>query len=124
MADSTKSVRMSFPGEPPTVAKAVVHEWSMFERFKRAALGLSVMWLLGGASVFFPILHWVLVPAFFILGPVAGVMRFTEQQQLVSMHGSCPRCKVERDYELRLRFNGKRTFTCDGCGNLIEIELA
>jgi hypothetical protein len=115
---------MSFPGEKPTVAKAVIHEWSMFDRFKRGILGLSAMWLLGGVSVFFPIVHWVLVPGFFVLGPLIGILRFTEQQELVSMHGSCPRCNLDREFALRVRFNGKRTFTCDGCGNLIEVELA
>ena len=124
MSDVTNMVRMSFAGEKPTIAKAVLHEWSMFDRVKRAVLGFSVMWLLGGVSVFFPIVHWVLVPGFFVLGPVVGILRFTEERELVSMHGSCPRCKVERDYQLRLRFNGKRSFTCDGCGNLIDIEIA
>ena len=37
---------------------------------------------------------------------------------------TCTRCKKERAFTLGLRFNGKRSFTCDGCGNLIELEEA
>ena len=40
------------------------------------------------------------------------------------MKGSCPRCKIDREFAMDLRFNGRRTFSCDGCGNLIELEEA
>ena len=124
MADHALTLRLSFPGEQPTTATAQVHEWSSLERVRRTVFGLALMWLLAGVSLFLPILHFVLVPGFLIAGPVLAIVRGTEARRLQSMKGSCPRCKVEREFPLGLRFNGKRTFTCDGCGNLIGLEQA
>src|SRR5437899_310785 len=109
-------LRLKFPGEPSTTATAQVHEWSSLERIKRTVFGLGLMWMLAGFSIFLPILHFVLVPGFLVAGPVVAIIRFTEGKRLQSMKGACPRCKVDRDFPLGLRFNGPRTFTCDGCG--------
>jgi len=125
VSDQSLMLRLSFPGEKPTVANAVVYEWSMLERVMRAAIGLALGWLGAGIAVFFPIVHWVLVPSLLVGAPVFAIVRFTEARRLKSMKGSCPRCKVEREFpKLELRFNGPRSFTCDGCGNLIELEQA
>lgn len=126
MADVTQNLQLSFPGEKTTTAIGTVHEWSTVDRVRRAVLGGGLMWCIGAVFIipFVPILHFVLAFSFFIAGPIVAVVRFTEARRLVSMHGSCPRCKVERDFALGIRFNAKRTFTCDGCGNLIELEPA
>ena len=126
MSDQNHPLKLTFPGEPNTTALGVVHEWTTFERVKRTVLGGGLMWCIGAVFIipFVPILHFVLALSFFVAGPIVAVVRFTELRRLVSMHGSCPRCKVERDFKLGLRFNGPRTFTCDGCGNLIGLEPA
>ena len=124
MPDQTQHLQLSFPGEPTTTAVGQVHEWSTFERVRRGVMTLGLLWGLAGVSIFLPILHFVLVPGFLLLGPAIALFQFTEQKRLKSMKGACPRCKVERDFPLELRFNGKRSFTCDGCGNLIELAPA
>lgn len=126
MADSTQKLHLSFPGEPTTTALGTVHEWSTLDRVRRAVLGGGLMWCIGAVFIipFVPILHFVLAFSFFAAGPIVAVVRFTEVRRLVSMHGSCPRCKVDRDFPLGIRFNGARSFTCDGCGNLIALAPA
>lgn len=118
------TLQLAFPGEKPTTAIGQVYEWSTVERAKRTVLGGGLMWCLAAVFIipFVPILHFVLAISFFIAGPIVAAVRLTEGRRLVSMHGACPRCKVERDFTLGLRFNGPRTFTCDGCGNLIQLE--
>ena len=118
------SLRLSFPGEPPTTATGAVHTWTVLERVGRTVLGLGATWLAGVLFIFFPIVHWVAVPACVIAGPIIAILRGTEERRLVEMNGSCPRCKKERVFKLGLRFNGKRSFTCGDCGNLIEMEEA
>ena len=115
-------MRLAFPGEKPTTATAQVRAWSYVERVGRGAVGLIVTWVAACAAIFFPVVHWVLVRSLALAGPFVGIFRLTEQKRLMSLHGSCPRCKVDRDYKLGIRFNGPRSFTCDGCGNLIELE--
>jgi hypothetical protein len=117
-------MKLSFPGEPATVGQALVYDWSGFERFKRAAIGLALAWLGAGAAIFMPILHFVLVPSLILGGPLVAIFRGSEAARLKSLKGACPRCKVDRVFELGLRHLKKRTFTCDGCGNLIDIEEA
>lgn len=124
MSEQSLRVRLSFPGEPATTATATVHEWTPLERARRTVFGLGLMWGLAGVSIFLPILHFVLVPGFLLAGPLVAILQFTETRRIKSMKGSCPRCKVDRDFPLELRFNGKRSFTCDGCGNLIGLEQA
>ena len=124
MAEQTLSLKLTFPGEQPTVATAKAREWTMLERVRRAIFGMALCWI--GAGLFLPIpgVHLVLPPLLLLAGPVLFYFRISEKLRLTSMKGSCPRCKVERDFELDLRFTGKRSFTCDGCGNLIEMEPA
>ncbi|MBL8950350.1 MAG: hypothetical protein JNK82_06215 [Myxococcaceae bacterium] len=125
MSDRTVTLKLSFPGEPPTTVSAVVHEWSMFDRVKRAALGLALGWCAAGLAVFLPVVHFVLVPALLVGAPAFAMLRFTEARRLKSMKGSCPRCKKDREFQhLELRFNGPRSFTCDECGNLIALAPA
>ncbi|MBK7857526.1 MAG: hypothetical protein IPJ65_02650 [Archangiaceae bacterium] len=120
--DRTLDLRLSFPGEEPTRAVGQGHEWTMFERVRRGALGMALCWVGAGISIFMPILHFVLVPGLIVAGPIFGALQLSEKMRLRKIKGSCPRCKVEREYQLSLRFNGPRSFTCDGCGNLIELQ--
>jgi hypothetical protein len=124
VSDRTIAVKLSFPGETTTEGQAEVRDWSAFERFKRAAIGLSLAWVAAGVAIFLPILHFVLVPSLLLGGPIFAIFRGTEAARLKSLKGACPRCKVDRVFELGVRHLKKRTFTCDGCGNLIEIEEA
>jgi hypothetical protein len=119
-------LRLSFAGETPTTASGAVHDWSVFQRTARGLIALVGFWAAGAVLIFpiVPILHLILSPTCFLLGPVIAALRATEKRRLMEMKGTCPRCKVERSYKLGIRFNGKRTFTCDGCGNLIDLEEA
>lgn len=117
-------LRLSFPGEQPTTAAGAVHEWTRLERAQRAVIGLALTWLAAGLFLPFPILHLVMPPGLLLAGPLVALFRGTETRRLVEMRGACPRCKHDRVFQLGLRFNGKRQFTCDGCGNLITLEEA
>jgi hypothetical protein len=122
--DQPQKLQLSFTGEAPTDATGLVHEWTTMERARRAAMGLALMWGLAGVSRFIPVIDRFLVPAFLLLGPVFAVFQFTEARRLISVQGRCPRCKVDREFALELRFNGPRSFTCDACKSLIEIRLS
>jgi len=61
---------------------------STWRAFKR----LGLFWLLALASV--PIIgaHWILVPGFFIGGPIAAVMVYKTKEAVEKATGVCPEC--------------------------------
>jgi hypothetical protein len=124
MNTRTVSVKLSFPGEPETVCQAEVRDWSVMERLRRGVFGLAFFWVLAGIFLPIPPIHWVLVPACLLAGPIFATMRLTEKMRLQGLKGSCPRCKVERTFPLSTRYSKKGSFSCDQCGNLISLEEA
>ena len=96
----------------------------MMDRARRAAFGLAFFWLLAGIFLPVPPIHWVLVPTFLLAGPIVAAFRMSERTRLEGLKGSCPRCKVERTFPLSTRYSKKGSFSCDQCGNLIELEEA
>lgn len=124
MVDQTLQLKLSFPGEPTTQVTAIVREWSLVDRIRRGIIFMALTWLLAGMTLPIPGLHFIGPPLLLLAGPFLGVFRFMEKARLKSMKGSCPRCKVDREFQLDLRFSGPRSFTCDGCGNLIQLEQA
>jgi hypothetical protein len=115
-------VKLTFPGESPTECEATVRDWSVLDRARRAAFGLAFFWILAGIFLPIPPIHWVLVPACLLAGPIFALMRGTEKTRLEGIKGSCPRCKVDRTFPLSTRYSKKGSFSCDQCGNLIELE--
>jgi hypothetical protein len=120
----TVQVSLSFPGEPPTPAVAALRDWTPLERTRRAVFGLALMWCLAGIFLPIPPIHWVLVPACLLAGPVLAVLRFSEKTRIETLTGACPRCKVDRVFRLNVKYAPRRSFHCDGCGNLVELAAS
>lgn len=114
-------LQLSFPGEPTTRGVGQVHDWTVLERARRAVFALAFCWVIGALFLPIPGVHFVLPPTLLLAGPIIAILRLTERTRLQTLKGACPRCKVSREFKLDLRFKGKRSFTCDGCGNLIEL---
>lgn len=69
-----------------------VRVFSNRERALRALKMLGIMWGVALATVFIPIAHFVLVPGFFIAGPVAAVLRYRVVESMEAAAGECPTC--------------------------------
>ncbi len=61
------------------------------DRTTRAITALVVCWVIAAVTVFIPIAHFVLVPAFFIAGPIVAFSRFRQQDSKEKVEGTCPR---------------------------------
>ncbi len=69
-------------------------EWDGRERLLRALKICGALWIASIASIVVPILHFVLVPLFFILGPGAAYLVFQQRSKILGGEGSCPQCQV------------------------------
>src|SRR5688572_19190049 len=69
-----------------------VHVWSPAERRKRALKVLGICWGAALVSVIMPLVHFVLVPGFLVLGPVAAFFVFAQEAQIQGCESSCPSC--------------------------------
>ncbi|MGH2626315.1 MAG: hypothetical protein ACRDHY_06640, partial [Anaerolineales bacterium] len=106
-------------GYSPRVATAIVVEQSPTERFGRVVSGLVRCWGLALVSLFIPVAHFILVPAFAVAGVVVAVKRAREDRRLVLLRGACPRCGTEQELKPGGRFAGRRGIVCPKChGNL------
>ncbi len=65
------------------------------DRTIRALKTLGLFWVLSLASVPIIIAHWVLVPGFFIAGPIMALRRYRMTQSSDNAEGTCPACSAE-----------------------------
>lgn len=61
------------------------------DRTTRAITALVVCWIIAAVTLFIPIAHFFLVPAFLIAGPVVAVSRYKQQDSKEKVEGTCPR---------------------------------
>jgi len=108
-------VRLSAFGAPPTQALMTVAELSPAARFGRGVRGLATGWGAAVVAVFLPILHLVLVPTFAVGGVVAAVVLGRQSRRVMELHGRCPRCLTEQDFEASGRLRRTRLVTCSHC---------
>jgi len=74
--------------------------FSSADRTGRALKVLGVCWLIAGVTVFIPLAHFVLVPGFFVAGPVMALMRYKVDRVADKVAVQCPECG--KDVEIKL----------------------
>jgi hypothetical protein len=74
------------------------YQWSQQERFSRALKTLGIFWGLSAASVILPILHFFLVPGFFLAGVAMFFWIRSQSEVLLGGRGTCPECG--KDFEV------------------------
>ena len=83
----------------PVVTQLELTDLALGKRVGRALSRLALLWVLAVCSVLVPLLHFVLVPGFFISGLVLAVLAFRDTVVLVSPRLVCPKCGLETDVE-------------------------
>lgn len=111
-------------GAAPTPAIASVLNQTPGDRFVRTAAGFGACAGLALVSLFIPVAHFVLVPAFLATGIGVAVVRAREDLRLVRLHGTCPRCAVEQDFRVSGRFTPGRSLDCAKCHANLSLDPA
>ncbi|MCM2277621.1 MAG: hypothetical protein NDJ89_06050 [Oligoflexia bacterium] len=79
-------------GESVLPGELWLREWTRRERMLRALKFGGGSWGLALVSVFLPLLHFVLVPAFLIAGPLVAFFVFNQESLVLGGKGKCPHC--------------------------------
>jgi hypothetical protein len=111
---------VSHPGKV-SPGKVSVESWSKPERTKRALKAWGLGWCFAVASVFLPIAHFILVPAFLIGSPI--VAYFISKQKSVILGGQsvCPSCGKTLEI-VKGPENLPLEDVCTGCQNHVHIQ--
>ena len=97
MENSEKKIKVavSLPSGEASLGEVIVCFWSKQQKTKRAFRALGMSWSAMIVSVFIPLLHFVLVPSFFIVGIALAFYQLNTDATLQSGQAQCPKCKKE-----------------------------
>lgn len=107
---------LSYPGLPDAPVRVDEAVWTRAQRTQRALQALGLCWAAAVAAVFLPVLHFVLVPALIISGPVAAWARYREQRSVLGFEGVCPACSAALVERRALPSHEEVALRCDACG--------
>lgn len=65
------------------------------DRLRRAIGGWAGCWLVGAIAIPIPIVHFIMVPAMAILGPILGFIRYRADRASRSVNVKCPICNQD-----------------------------
>lgn len=108
------------PDEPATVDVLLR---SRRERTARAAQAWLLCWGAAGIAIFIPLLHFLLVPAFAIAGPLVARARWQEIATVLSARGRCPGCGAAQEVALRLPARAEIPWRCTACGRPLVLSM-
>ena len=88
---------------------------------KKAFKALFIFWTCAIFSVFIPILHFILVPGFFIVGLFFAANAYSDDVCLKDDHVVCPKCGQKAIFK-NLTDQFPKWATCVGCAAELRIE--
>ena len=92
MSIENKQVTVETSNAQKNNAEATIQKYSEAEAHKRAVRGVGIFFALAVGSIFLPLVHFVLVPMFLILTPVAFVFLKRTKAKILKIAGTCPAC--------------------------------
>jgi len=107
---------------PSTESKIIKVEWDKPERTRNALRTFGLLITFTFASVFIPILHFVLVPTLFITSFVLAMDKMGEKMRSEGGKGECPKCHKEFNVQPS-KWGVKITNNCDHCHEDLEMVL-
>lgn len=83
---------------------------------------LGLFWILAAFSVFIPLMHFILVPAFLGLGIFAFLSQYKNKFYLEKANCQCPQCMQSFALNKFYFFDGKK-LGCTHCMAQLNIEM-
>ncbi|MDH5300125.1 MAG: hypothetical protein OEW58_02035 [Gammaproteobacteria bacterium] len=92
------------------------------DRLGRAAIALVACLIAAGVTLFIPIAHFFLVPAFLIAGPVLFFLRYKQTDAKGNVDSRCPRCHESVVIELEATDKLPKWSFCPKCDCSLELS--
>lgn len=113
-------VLRDFDSKQSTVGSITFRHFTLSERILRAAKFFFLFLVLAFLSVFVPILHFVLVPAFSFAAVGSAMAYFVQTDEVEEASGICPYCKKTTKLS-RAKSEGEFRDSCAECLQLIVV---
>lgn len=85
-------VRLSGPSEKISQGEVRLQIWDKQARLGRALRFWGIFWGMCIVSVFIPLAHFILVPTFFLGGPIAAWIVSQKERAILGGQSTCPEC--------------------------------
>lgn len=115
--------RLLYPGRDVSVAVVTLRRLSRRDRALAVARTWAVCWLAAVAAVFLPVVHFVLVPALAIGGPLYAMTKRHEHVTMLGAAGACPACGAAVEHAQKRRARASVALRCDACGRALELAI-
>ena len=107
----------------PTAATLELEDIPFAKRLGRGAVRLLGAWAVAVACVFIPLLHFVLVPGFFLAGPVLAWLAVRASVRVTSASITCPKCGKDAPIEAGTT-GWPVSMRCSSCGTTFSARSA
>ena len=91
------------------------------DRLTRAVVRLTGFWAAAAVSAFIPLAHFVLVPAFLIVGIMMAVGAYRTDRALNNAMGVCPACQEEVEIKMEADDTIPKWTYCPRCNAPLHI---
>lgn len=115
--------RLRYPGKEPVPAVVTLRRRSRRDRTVAVARAWAISWLAAVAAIFVPVLHFVLVPALLVGGPLYALSLRNEHTTLLRARGTCPACGAAVAHAQKGRAAASMALRCDACGRALELAM-
>jgi hypothetical protein len=93
------------------------------DRVRRAARAWAGCWGAAIVAVFLPVLHFVLVPALLVGGPLYAMVMMREKVTVLGADGDCPACGAAQHPRLKSGASASMEFRCESCRRALSLRL-
>lgn len=93
------------------------------DRARRAVVGLASCWGAAVLAVFLPVLHFVLVPALVVAGPLVALSQLRQRLTVLDVAGTCPACATPIEEKLMSDSRLPMALRCAHCRRALSVRL-
>lgn len=81
---------------------------------------LGMYWLFAAVSIFIPMLHFILVPGFFLIGVYLFIIQLKNTHVIPAGFYSCPKCSEKKELK-NFYFKDEQRLCCSNCGEQLSL---
>lgn len=92
-------VVLHYSDSPPAPGEVEIQSRTKKQRIMALVKGWGICWVLAVGAAFLPVLHFIIVPALLITGPIVGSAMYGQKESILGGKGACPACQAELKIE-------------------------